>query len=135
MKKAYLSLNIYYRVSLISALILIAVSLGLLPLFFLSHPDIPQGIMLGCLVGILSYFILGMINKKEVLNNRSVGAILVLAGRLTVFIGLLVLCAWLTYAKKVYIFNLFALVGGYMIPLIVLLILSLIEHRKGRENV
>lgn len=128
MKKRYQSLNMYYKVCLWSTISLIVVIGGTCCLFFLGYPDIPQGILLGALIGILSYLLLGIIDKKEMESHKSVGSIIITIVRFLLLAGAIVLSAWLSFEANYQIFNIFGVVGGYLLPLIWLIIFT------GKEN-
>lgn len=130
MKKIYLTLNIYYKTALWAFLATLLIFVGTCCFYFLAYPDIPNGLLLGSLIGILSYVILGMIHKKEIANKKSVGAIIVSIARFVLLATILLLAGWLYYEKSAHIFNIFAILGGYLIPLVCLLILTVMEKKE-----
>ncbi len=134
MKNWIKNLQIYYKTAFISAISLVAVMLITLFLYFIGYHDVPNGIALGGLVGILSYLILGLVEGKDARNKRSVGAIIVSIMRFILLATVLVLSAYMYFKLEYHIFNPFAVVGGYLISLVVLIILVRKESKNVSNN-
>jgi len=134
MKERYLKLNIYYQVSLWSLISLFLLLVMTSWLFFVGYLDIPLGIVLGGLIGTTSYFVLALIDKKELETHHSIGSIIVAIARLLALLAAMLLAAYLYYQLNIKILNIFAIMGGYLLPLIVLLILTL-QKKRGTTNV
>ena len=134
MKERYLKLNIYYQVSLWSLISLFLLLVMTSWLFFVGYLDIPLGIVLGGLIGTTSYFVLALIDKKELETHHSIGSIIVAIARLLALLAAMLLAAFLYYQLNIKILNIFAIMGGYLLPLIVLLILTL-QKKRGTTNV
>ena len=128
MIKALNKLNIYHKCVVLSGLFLILISLGLIPLYFYNHMDIPLGILLGGTYGILVYFIVGLLENKR--SDYYKWAILIAILRFFFLAVLLVLVALCYYKWELKIFNIFAVVGGYLICLVVLLLLFMLKKER-----
>jgi len=134
MKERYLNLNIYYQVSLWSLISLFVLLVMTSWLFFVGYIDIPLGIILGGSIGIMSYFVLALIEKKELETHHSIGSIIVAIARIIALLAAMLLAAYLYYQLQIKILNIFAIMGGYLLPLVVLLILTL-KKKRGPINV
>lgn len=129
MKEWYQSLKIEYRISLWSSIVVVGLFILCIPFYFFSLMEIPQGIILGGGASILIYLFLGLFNNPEKPKKSLVLTIIVIAIRLLVIGGLLALVAWLYYQEGVKAFNIFAVTGSYLVPIIINLILV----RKEKE--
>ncbi len=124
MKEWYRQLRIEYQVALWSAIVIIGLFTLCIPFYFFSLMEIPQGIALGGILSILIYIVLGLCNNEEKARQSLIITIVVIIVK-TVLIGsLLLLVGWLYYSKNFRAFNIFAVAGGYFIPLIIHLVLS-----------
>lgn len=130
MKERFNKLNIYFRVTICSLILLVLFTLALAFLFFIGYKDIPSGIILGASINIISYFILGLFEQKMKNNSRGIGSIVVTISRFVILAVFLVLSGWLYYGKQIHIFNIFAVVGGYIFPLFVLLVLTAVQKKE-----
>lgn len=117
------NLNISFQTALVSTMVLIVAMLGTCCLFWLNLAEIPLGILLGCGTGILSYLILGIVSNKEKEGAKPIGSIAVTIVRFLLIAVVIFASAWLYYNQGLRIFNVFAVAGGYVIPLIVLTII------------
>ncbi|MCF0107622.1 MAG: hypothetical protein HUJ59_01220 [Bacilli bacterium] len=100
-------------------------------MFWLNLAEIPLGILLGCGTGIISYVIFGFISIKEKEGAKPVGSIAVTIVRFLLIAVVIFLSAWLYYNQGIKLFNVFAVAGGYAIPL---LVLTLIVTMKGGKR-
>ena len=123
MKDWYQSLKIEYRISLWSSIVVVGLFILCIPFYFFSLMEIPQGIILGGGASILIYLFLGLFNNPEKPKKSLVLTFIVIAIRLLVIGGLLALVAWLYYQEGVKAFNIFAVAGSYLVPIIINLIL------------
>jgi len=130
MKERFNKLNIYFRVTICSFILLVFFTLALTFLFFIGHLDIPLGLMLGASINIIGYFALGLLEQRAKNNSKGIGNIIVAVARFIILALTIVLVGWLYYEKDVQIFNIFALIGGYLYPLFVLLILTVLQKRE-----
>lgn len=130
MKERFKNLNIYYRVSIYSLILLAFFILALSFLFFLGYLDIPFGIILGSLISISSYFGLGLLEVKNKRDTKGIGGIVVSVARFVVLAAALIISGWLYYEKNIRIFNIFGIVGGYTYPLLVLLFFTVRQKKE-----
>ena len=100
--------------------------------YFINYPDIPNGLILGGGIGVASYFILGVVDKRDKEKNKPVLTIIVTILRYLLIVAAIVLSALCQFKWAYKIFNLFSLVGGYLIPLIVYIIVTLVERKNVR---
>ena len=122
--------NSYFKVCLISYIASLVIFLGLLPLYACDCNDIPQGFVLGALVGLIPNLLLGIIEKTETEHQRSVGAIIVIIFRFLLIATTVALSALLYYKMECKIFNPFTVVGGYLVNTLVLTITILMSKTK-----
>jgi hypothetical protein len=123
MKDWYRQLKLEYKVALWSALVISSAIILTIPCFFFSLMEIPQGIALGGGVGILTYLFLGLAENDEDQKKSMVITIVVIIVRFLVIAGVLFLAGWLYYAQGVKAFNIFAVIGAYIISIILNIIL------------
>ncbi|MDD2209204.1 MAG: hypothetical protein PHW23_01735, partial [Bacilli bacterium] len=126
-------LNIYFRVTIYSLILLVLFTIALTFLFFIGHLDIPLGLILGACINIVGYFALGLLEQKAKKNSKGIGNIIVTVSRFIILASTIVLVGWLYYEQNVQIFNIFSLVGGYLYPLIVLLILTVLQKKETSD--
>ncbi|MDD3068752.1 MAG: hypothetical protein PHR89_00880 [Bacilli bacterium] len=133
MKERFNKLNIYFRVTIYSLILLVLFTMALTFLFFIGHLDIPLGLILGACINIVGYFALGLLEQKAKKNSKGIGNIIVTVSRFIILASTIVLVGWLYYEQNVQIFNIFSLVGGYLYPLIVLLILTVLQKKETSD--
>lgn len=129
MKKWFSNLTVVGKSTFLSIIISLIVFLICVPLFFFSLHDIPLGILIGCLLSIIFYFFLGRTEQKDQENGRMNITVVLQILRFIAVAGLLILFVILDFKLKIKLFNPFGFIGGYMVPTIVLIIVSL----KARE--
>ncbi len=127
----YRRLNIEFKTVVLSTIITFGLIILMIPLFFISWMEIPLGITLGSLVGIITYLFLGLFNNKNKPIKSMVFTIVVIVIRLLVIAGILFLVGWLYYSKDIKLFNIFAVTGGYFISLAANIILLLGKEKKS----
>ncbi len=123
MKEWCRQLRLEYQVSLWSAIVIVGLFVLCIPFYFFSLMEIPQGIALGGILSILLYIVLGLCNNEEKAKQSMVLTIVVIALKMVLIGGLLFLVGWLYYGKCFKAFNIFAVAGSYLIPLIIHLVL------------
>ena len=127
----YRRLNIDYKTVVWSAIITIVLILLMTPLFFLSWMEIPLGMALGSIIGIITYLLFGLFNNKDK-PKTSIGITVgIMVLRFLLIGGILFLVGWLYYYKDIKVFNIFAVAGGYFIALVVSIFLLGKEKRSG----
>ena len=119
------SKSIYYKTSLITLIITVALFALAIPFFFFKLMEIPLGILLGGVFGALIYFVFGLFEGRK-LSYTIVILILKTLVYMAAFVGICVLY----YKANVKIFNPFTFMVMYLIPTIVLIFVS----RKGKNN-
>ena len=129
MKDWYRQLKMEYKIVVWSLIVLLGLSLVLIPLYFFSLMEIPQGILLGGGVGVITYLFLGLFNNKDQPKKSLTIAVILLVVRFLILAGILFLVGWLYYAKNFKAFNIFAVAGGYLLTTVINAILV------GREKV
>lgn len=129
MKKWYLNLNSCSKTALLSSLVVVAVAILLIPLFFFNLYEIPLAILLGGFVNIIYYLIAGINQKRGGGRNVINFDIFLLIARFVLFAAIAILLAWLYYSLKIKVFNLFAYVGAYLFPILIYAIISRKEHK------
>lgn len=130
MKDRFNKLNIYFRVTICSLILLVLFAMALSFLFFIGYLDIPLGLILGAGINIIGYFVLGLLEQRAKDNSKGTGSIIVTVARFVVLAITIVLVGWLYYEKNIQIFNIFSLICGYIYPLCVLLILTVLQKKE-----
>ena len=131
MKEKFQALNVFHRCFVISFIVSLGLFICMIPLIIFNWGEIPFGLLLGEFVSYLSYFVLGFVVKSKPTSKKSNSLIVtVLIVRVLILAIVSVGVAFLYYKYNHRIFNLFAVMGGYFIPLIVLIIL-VIKEKKG----
>ena len=130
MREWYRQLKIEYQIALWSLIVISGLILALIPCFLFSLMEIPQGIALGGIVSIIIYVFLGLFEKNEDPKKSLIIAAIMIAVRLLVIGGILFLTGWLYYNQGLKAFNIFAVTGGYLIPIVINIILVLVRKEK-----
>ena len=130
MKNWFAKLTILYKVTFISFISVVMASLGLIFCYFIEDPSTPNGLIFGGGIGVLSYLVLALIEKRDSEKNKPVLTIIVTILRYFVIAAAIVISALLQYKWGYKIFNLFTVVGGYLIPLLVYIIVTLVERKN-----
>ena len=123
--------NIFIQSAFISLSIVLALYILLLPFLFISLGEYPNGLILGTLISVIFCFVLG-INNKKVDKKHTKIIIVMLILRFVVLGIIMTLAGLLYYLANVRAFNLICIAGGYLIPIITVLILA---SKKGKDNV
>lgn len=121
MRKWLGKFNIFYQCSILSAIFLVIISLGLIPLYFIGWKEIPLGILIGLGYGILIYLLFGFLEDKH--KEGYLLMITISTFRYFVFALILVFLAICYYVWDFKYFNIIAYVGGYMVCTITLVTL------------
>lgn len=130
MKKWFLSLNSSFKTFILSALLVTVVVGATLVLIYWNLLEIPLGILLGGFIGSLGYYFLGLIENKNP-TRGSIGLIILAIIVRFLVLTVVLIIAGVTYFKfDKHIFNLFAVIGGYLCPLIIYVIINIKEVKK-----
>lgn len=132
MKDWYLKLKLEYQIVFWSLITVLGLFILTIPCFFFSLMEIPQGIALGGLVGVIIYLFLGLFNNPEKPMKSMKITIVILVVKLLIITGILFLVGLLYYGLGFKAFNIFAVMGGYFIPLAVNIVL--VEKEKSGGN-
>ena len=130
MKNWFAKLTSLYKVAFISFIAVVVAYLALLFCYFIQHADIPNGLMLGGSIGVLSYLMLAVTEKRDSKNKKPVLTIIITILRYLFIAGAVVISALLQYIWGYKIFNPFIVIGGYLIPLLVYIIVTLTERKN-----
>ena len=133
MKDWYRQLNTEFKVAVWSLIIISGLVICLIPCYFFSLMEIPNGIALGGMVGIIIYLLFGLFGKKDDPKKAMILTIILIVVKLIVIGGLLFLVGWLYYSLGMKAFNIFAVAGGYLIPLVIYIILVRKEKVSGNS--
>ena len=104
---------------------------GFIGSFYIVYMDIPLGFLLGGAYGVLVYFIVGILEEKKQEDYK--WAIVISVLRFFVFAFLLVLVGLCYYIWEIKIFNIFSVVGGYLVCVVVLVLLFIQQNKKERK--
>jgi len=130
MKEKIKQLNLEYKAALFNGIVLACLMLVLLFFYFINLQEIPNGIALGMLICTVTYVLMGILSRPS--KSSTIGIIIVTVLRFLLMAGAIVLSCVLYYKNNLHIFNVFAVVGGYTISIIVYAILYLKE--KGKDG-
>lgn len=136
MSRNFLKKDINLTTFVFSLIVVLLAYLCLIPLIFKGLIKIPNGIALGALINAFAYLVMFLIKGKEERELTIKFSILVSILRFVLLAGAIILFAILEYKLGMGIFNPIAIAGGYMIPLIIQIICSLVFGEKNvrREN-
>ena len=129
MIEKFKNLSVFLQSFIISTFVCVLLFLLMIPLIVFNWVEISYGLALGEFISFIFCLITGIFDssKKEIRNKGFLITMIML--RLIVLAGVLLLVGYLYYTKGIHIFNIFAVVGGYFIPLIILMILAIRERR------
>lgn len=136
MSRNFLKKDINLTTFVFSLIVVLLAYLCLIPLIFKGLIKIPNGIALGALINAFAYLVMFLIKDKEERELTIKFSVLVSILRFVLLAGAIILFAILEYKLGMGIFNPIAIAGGYMIPLIIQIICSLVFGEKNvrREN-
>lgn len=136
MSRNFFKKDINLTTFVFSLIVVLLAYLCLIPLIFKGLIKIPNGIALGALINAFVYLVMFLIKDKEERELTIKFSVLVSILRFVLLAGAIILFAILEYKLGMGIFNPIAIAGGYMIPLIIQIICSLVFGEKNvrREN-
>lgn len=136
MSRNFLKKDINLTTFVFSLIVALLAYLCLIPLIFKGLIKIPNGIALGALINAFAYLVMFLIKDKEERELTIKFSVIVSILRFVLLAGAIILFAILEYKLGMGIFNPIAIAGGYMIPLIIQIICSLVFGEKNvrREN-
>ena len=133
MLEKYRNLNVEFKTVVWSSIVILSLVILTVPCFFFSLMEIPQGIALGGVVGTLMYLILGLLNNPNKQKQSLVFTTITIIIRFLAIGGILFLVGWLYYRLGFKAFNIFAVAGGYTVPLVINIILVRKERADGNS--
>lgn len=136
MSRIFFKKDINLTTFVFSLIVVLLAYLCSIPLIFKGLIKIPNGIALGALINAFAYLVMFLIKDKEERELTIKFSVLVSILRFVLLAGVIILFAILEYKLGMGIFNPIAIAGGYMIPLIIQIICSLVFGEKNvrREN-
>jgi len=136
MNEKFHSLNIYFKTFILAVIFSFFSFILLLPLAIFGWMEIPLGLIVGEVISFTSYLVFGLVDKRGVndkKSNRMIVAVLIVRVLLLAIVS--TLSALLYYYFNHHIFNVFAIIGGYFIPLIIFIVLALLERKKNERSI
>ena len=130
MKNWFKSLSIYYKTFFIGSLVLIVAFGAAFFCYFNGMYDVPNGVLAGGFLGMLSNFLLGLSDKHDFEHKKPTLAIIISISRFLLIAILLLVSAILEYRLNYKLFNLFATVGGYLISPATFVVIALMERKN-----
>ena len=118
-----------FKTALLSLLVTVVAFLGLLFGYFINQPDLPNGVLAGGLLGSISYLSIGIAERIDEKKRLPVWTIIFTVIRFILIATLVVVSAYLQFKLGYKVMNVFAVVGGYAISLIIYIVISLIEKK------
>ena len=129
MKQWLNKLSIYYKTAFLSLIAVIIAFLGLLFEYFINQPDLPNGLIAGGMLGVVSYFFLGVVDRIDEQREKPIWSIVITIVRYLLIAALVTVAALLQYKYSIKVMNPFMVVGGYFISLIFYIIVALKERK------
>ena len=129
MKKWFIDLSNPYKTAFVSLIVVIVVFCSLVFGYFINYPGLPNGLLAGGLIGCLSYFTIGLADKIDEEKQKPVFTIVVQVVRYLLISALIVLAVLLEFKYQQRYLNVFTVIGGYMISLVIYIIISLLERQ------
>ncbi|MCD8209657.1 MAG: hypothetical protein LUC31_02440 [Coprobacillus sp.] len=133
MKHWYQKLNIDYQTSFWTGIIVIVAFLFTIPLLISGQCEYSLGLLLGGLIGSLSYFGFGLFDKPATVKAGNVGTVTILIVKYVLFLGLGFLFGFLYYGRDIHIFEPFTFIGGYFVSVVVLVVIHLVNRYKEKR--
>ena len=129
MIEKFKNLSIFYRCFVISIFVWVLLFLLMIPLIIFNWGEISYGLALGEFISFIFCLITGIFVSSKRAKDKKALLITMITLRLLILGGVLFLVGYLYYSKGIHLFNIFAVIGGYFIPLTILMILALRERR------
>ena len=118
-----------FKTAVLSLLVTIIVFLGLIFGYFINQPDLPNGILAGGLLGSLSYLLIGIAEKIDEKKRLPIWTIVFTIIRFILIAALVAVSAYLQFKLGYKVMNVFTVVGGYAISLIIYIVITLLEKK------
>ena len=118
-----------FKTAVLSLLVTIVIFLGLIFGYFINQPDLPNGILAGGLLGSLSYLLIGIAEKIDEKKRLPIWTIVFTIIRFILIAALVAVSAYLQFKLGYKVMNVFTVVGGYAISLIIYIVITLLEKK------
>lgn len=118
-----------FKTAVLSLLVTIIIFLGLIFGYFINQPDLPNGVLAGGMLGSISYLLIGIAERIDEKKRLPIWTIIFTVIRFLLIAALVVISAYLQFKLGYKVMNVFAVVGGYAISLIIYIVISLIEKK------
>ena len=118
-----------FKTALLSLLVTIVIFFGLIFGYFINQPDLPNGVLAGGILGSISYLLIGIAERIDEKKHVPLWTIIFTVIRFILIAALVVISAYLQFKLGYKVMNVFAVVGGYAISLIIYIMISLIEKK------
>lgn len=123
------NLSSSFKTALLSLFVTLVAFLGFIFGYFTDQPDLPNGILAGGLLGSISYLLLGIAERIDEKKQLPVWTIIFTVLRFILIAALVVVSALLQFKLGYKVMNVFTVVGGYAISLIIYIVISLLEKK------
>ena len=123
------TLSSSFKATVLSLLVTVIVFLGLLFGYFINQPDLPNGVLAGGMLGSVSYLLVGIADKIDEKKRVPVWTIIFTVFRFILIAALVVVSALLQFKLGYKVMNVFTVLGGYFITLIIYIVISLKEKK------
>ncbi len=133
MKHWYQKLNIDYQTSFWTGIVVIVAFLFTIPLLVNGNFAYSLALLLGGLIGSLSYFGFGLFDEPSTQKRGNIATVTILIVKYVLLIGLGLLFGYLYYGRDVHIFEPFTFLGGYLVSLVVLVVIHLVDRYKEKK--
>lgn len=118
-----------FKAALLSLIVTVVVFLGMLFGYFINQPDLPNGVLAGGLLGSLSYLLIGIAERIDEKKRLPIWAIVFTVIRFLLIATLVIVSALLQFKLGYKVMNVFTVLGGYFITLIIYIVISVIEKK------
>lgn len=129
MKRLFLIKNPIFKTFLYSIILATISLISVIPLSFFGYWNIPLGISIGLLINGVAYLLLFLLEERENMTHSVKISILINIFRFVVLAIFAIGFAIVEYVFYIKIANVFAIVGGYVISLVIYIITVLTERK------
>ena len=118
-----------FKTAVLSLCVTVIAFLGMIFGYFINQPDLPNGILAGGLLGSLSYLLIGIAERIDEKKCLPIWVIIFTIIRFLLIATLVVVSALLQFKFGYRVMNVFTVLGGYLITLIIYIVICLLEKR------
>lgn len=134
MKKRFSLLSIQLKTLLISLAVAAIINLALIPLIVINMYDIVVGIDIGIFLHCIYFGVDHLVSKQRNRKQNMTLMVVMLIVKFLILGGVLLFFGYLSYSLEIKIANIIAIVGGYTVPIIVMMICLLLERDKNGRS-